>query len=178
MAYCCSEASAEEVHLVGVHDTRQEAKPSAVTTAPPDAGVGQPKVAQEVPREQADPQGEVPEPPTATADAGWPEVALEAPREPTDVEGEVPEQPAPATKDVPAEPSSHPEPSASPRVETPATGLGPSVRPQACRAPRQARESPEVIKEIKRDAPDTREPPPQLLRTFVRRGDKMEVVED
>ena len=44
--------------------------------------------------------------------------------------------------------------------------------------PRQARESPEVIEEIKREAPNTQDPPPQLLRTFVCRGDTMEVVED
>ena len=55
--------------------------------------------------------------------------------------------------------------------------LIPSVRPRAGRAPRQARESPEVIEEIEREAPNTWDPP-QLLRTFVCRGDTMEVVED
>ena len=56
--------------------------------------------------------------------------------------------------------------------------LGPGIQPQAYRAPRQARESPEVIEEIEREAQNTRDPPPQLLRTFVCRGDMMEVVED
>jgi len=40
------------------------------------------------------------------------------------------------------------------------------------------RESPEVIEEIEREAPNTQDPPPQLLQTFVCRGDTMEVVED
>ena len=40
------------------------------------------------------------------------------------------------------------------------------------------RESPEVIEEIELEAPNTRDPPPQLLRTFICRGDTMEVVED
>ena len=56
--------------------------------------------------------------------------------------------------------------------------LGPGIQPQAYRAPRQARESPEVIEEIEREAPNTQDPPPQLLWTFVCRGDTMEVVED
>jgi len=56
--------------------------------------------------------------------------------------------------------------------------LGPCVRPQADRVPRQVRESTEVIEEIKREAPNTRDPPPQLLQTFVCRGDTIEVVED
>ncbi|XP_066311035.1 uncharacterized protein [Miscanthus floridulus] len=56
--------------------------------------------------------------------------------------------------------------------------LGPCVRLQADRAPRQARESPEVIEEIECEAPNTRDPPPQLFQTFVCHGDMMEVVED
>ena len=44
--------------------------------------------------------------------------------------------------------------------------------------PRQARKSPEVIEEIEREAPNTRDPPPHLLRTFVCHGDMMDVVED
>ena len=56
--------------------------------------------------------------------------------------------------------------------------LGPYVRPQDDREPRQARESPEVIEEIEREAPNTRDPPPQLLWTFVCHGDMKEVVED
>ena len=40
------------------------------------------------------------------------------------------------------------------------------------------RVSPEVIEEIEREAPNTRYPPPQLLRTFVCRRDTIEVVED
>ena len=39
-------------------------------------------------------------------------------------------------------------------------------------------ESPEVIEEIEREVQNTRNPPPQLLRTFVCCGDMMEVVED
>ena len=56
--------------------------------------------------------------------------------------------------------------------------LIPSVRPRAGRAPRQARESPEVIEEIEREVPNTQNPPPRLLWTFVCRGDTMDVVED
>ena len=56
--------------------------------------------------------------------------------------------------------------------------LGPYVRPQADRVPRQARESPKVIEEIERETPNTRDPPPQLVRTFVCHGDRMEVVEN
>ena len=55
--------------------------------------------------------------------------------------------------------------------------LGPYVRPQDDREPRQARESPEVIEEIEREAPNTQDPP-YLLWTFMCRGDTMEVVED
>ena len=40
------------------------------------------------------------------------------------------------------------------------------------------RESPEVIEEIEREAPNIRDPPRRLLRTFMWRGDTMEVVED
>ena len=43
---------------------------------------------------------------------------------------------------------------------------------------RHARESPKVIEEIEHEAPNTRDPPPQLLRTFICHGDTMEVVED
>ena len=39
-------------------------------------------------------------------------------------------------------------------------------------------ESPEVIEEIEREAPNTWDAPPHLLRTFVCHGDMMEVVED
>ena len=56
--------------------------------------------------------------------------------------------------------------------------LGPCVRPQDDRVPRQARESPEVIEEIECEAPNTWDPPPQLLWTFVCCGDTIEVVED
>ena len=35
-----------------------------------------------------------------------------------------------------------------------------------------------MIEEIEREAPNTQDPPPQLLQTFVCRGDTMEVVED
>ena len=35
-----------------------------------------------------------------------------------------------------------------------------------------------MIEEIEREAPNTRYPPPQLLRTFVCRRDTVEVVED
>jgi len=35
-----------------------------------------------------------------------------------------------------------------------------------------------VIEEIEREVPNTRDPPPQLLWTFVCHGDTMEVVED
>jgi len=35
-----------------------------------------------------------------------------------------------------------------------------------------------VIEEIEREAPNTRDPPPQLLKTFMCHGDMMEVVED
>ena len=35
-----------------------------------------------------------------------------------------------------------------------------------------------MIEEIEREAPNTRDPPPQLLRTFMCRGDTIEVVED
>ena len=35
-----------------------------------------------------------------------------------------------------------------------------------------------MIEEIEREAPNTQDPPPQLLRTFVCHGDTMEVVED
>lgn len=44
--------------------------------------------------------------------------------------------------------------------------------------PKQARETPEFIEEIEREAPDTQDPPPQLLRTFVCCGDAVEVMED
>ena len=81
-------------------------------------------------------------------------------------------------KDAAAEPSSHPEPKASPQAQTPRMELIPSVRPRAGQAPRQARESPEVIEEIEHEAPNTWDPPPQLLWTFICRGDTMEVVED
>ena len=35
-----------------------------------------------------------------------------------------------------------------------------------------------MIEQIEREAPNTQDPPPQILRTFVCRGDTMEVVED
>ena len=35
-----------------------------------------------------------------------------------------------------------------------------------------------MIEEIEREAPNTRDPPPQLLRTFVCHKDTIEVVED
>ena len=35
-----------------------------------------------------------------------------------------------------------------------------------------------MIEEIEREAPNTRDPPPQLLRTFICHGDTMDVVED
>ena len=35
-----------------------------------------------------------------------------------------------------------------------------------------------MIEEIEREAPNTQDPPPQLLWTFVCHGDTMEVVED
>ena len=35
-----------------------------------------------------------------------------------------------------------------------------------------------MIEEIEREAPNTRYPPPQLLRTFMCRGNMIEVVED
>ena len=35
-----------------------------------------------------------------------------------------------------------------------------------------------MIEEIERKAPNTRDPPPQLLWTFMCRGDMIEVVED
>ena len=81
-------------------------------------------------------------------------------------------------KDVVAEPSSHPEPRASLQAEMLGMQLIPSVQPRAGRASRQARESLEVIEEIEHEAPNTQDPPPQLLRTFICHGDTMEVVED
>ena len=35
-----------------------------------------------------------------------------------------------------------------------------------------------MIEEIEREVPNTRDPPPQLLWTFICHGDTMEVVED
>ena len=35
-----------------------------------------------------------------------------------------------------------------------------------------------MIEEIEHEVPNTRDPPPQLLWTFICRGDTMEVVED
>ena len=81
-------------------------------------------------------------------------------------------------KDVAAKSSSDLEQRASPQAQTPGMELIPSVRPWAGRVPRQARESPEVIEEIEHEAPNTRDPPPQLLRTFICCGDTMKVVED
>ena len=81
-------------------------------------------------------------------------------------------------KDVAAKSSSDLEQRASPQAQTPGMELIPSVRPWAGRVPRQARESPKVIEEIERKAPNTQDPAPQLLWTFVCHGDMMEVVED
>ena len=81
-------------------------------------------------------------------------------------------------KDIATEPTNRPEPRASPRAQMLVMDLGPYVLPQADWAPRQARESPKVIEEIERDAPNTWDPPPQLLRTFVCHKDTIEVVED
>jgi len=91
---------------------------------------------------------------------------------------EVPEHPERMNEDVAAEPSSHPELRASPQAQTPGMELIPSVRPWAGRVPRQAGESPKVIEEIERKVPNTQDPAPQLLWTFVCHGDMMEVVED
>ena len=81
-------------------------------------------------------------------------------------------------EDITTEPTSRPEPRASPWAQTPVMDLGPCVRTQADRAPRQARESPEVIEEIERETLNTRDPPPQLLWTFMCHEDTIEVVED
>ena len=81
-------------------------------------------------------------------------------------------------EDVATEPTSRPELRASPETQTPVMDLGLGIQPRADRATRQARESPEVIEEIEREAPNTWDPPPQLLWTFICHRDKMEVVED
>ena len=57
--------------------------------------------------------------------------------------------------DVATELTSHLEPRASPRAQMPVMDLGLGIRPRADRATRQARESPEVIEEIEREAPNT-----------------------
>ena len=81
-------------------------------------------------------------------------------------------------EDVATELNSRLEPRASLRAQTLVMDLGPCVRPQADRESRQARESPEVIEEIECEAPNTQDPPPHLLRTFMCHGDTIEVVED
>ena len=58
-------------------------------------------------------------------------------------------------EDVAIELTSCLEPRASPRAQTPVMDLGPSIQPQVGRAPRQVRESSEVIEEIESEAPNT-----------------------
>ena len=57
-------------------------------------------------------------------------------------------------------------------------GLGTLARPQGDKAQRPPRDLPEVVEEIEREMPGARDSPPQLMHTFVRRGDTVEVVED
>ena len=130
MISCCRDTSIEEVHPVGVNVAQQEAEPSTVIAGTQGARVRQL------------------------------EETREAPKDPTNPQGEVPEHLEPVNEDIPIEPTSRPEPRASPWAQMLVMDLGPSVQPQASRAPKQARESPEVIEEIECEVPETQDPLP------------------
>lgn len=76
------------------------------------------------------------------------------------------------------DPTTGSNPVGSPQAQPPEMGFGGPVRPQGGEVQRPSRDIPEVVEEIECEPPSAQDSSPQLVRTFVRRGDSVEVVED